>query len=517
MITPPNRTRLGRALSAACICLAVAPPLLAQEDEDPSSESEETTPEADTAGAKDGDAKDGDAKDGGAKDGDAKAEVKAEAAADAPPAQAAAPPDPARDEAVSLVGVERLPGSAYPAPRTRGIEGGSLWLTMHGLQWPYMPEIAGAPAARLGLSGFIWSDVSYAFIDAGLDQDHGDQKRLAVQSRGVLRATPTYSTSSGWFGQGQAELVALGDQLFNSSTGVVGFTDDVWVRIGKWEAFDVTAGRFQGWEIANHYGMGLDLNTLERAGADIQTTSIHPKAAYGLTYFWDRAEGRLGSYALHLYSPALGSLPPNLLRVELLGQFGTGIIGFNALQTNFRPSAILDIGFLKLKGGFEYGKAVPQDQRSEVSMAKNSRNGFGGALQLVFDPYIEGGVAYAKGYETVLGTLTGERDDIASSTVTGISGFVNGRIYGPLILGVGALHSRWENLALDERPGSPTLGQPDIDRQLQFFGAVQYAFWDTFYVKFVGSYADWYHQDRMNPVPFTNKLMGGRLRAMLLF
>lgn len=496
------RSGLGRALSAACVCLAFTPSLLAQESEDSSTEAEETTSEPDTT----------DAEDGNAEDGDAKADAQK---AEAPSAEPVASPDATRDNTVSDVGVERLPGSAYPAPKTRGIVGGSLWLTMHGLQWPYMPEIAGKPAARLGLSGSVWSDLSYAFIDAGFTQD-GDQKRLVVQSRGVLRATPTYSTSAGWFGQGQAELVALGDQLFNSTTGVVGFTDDLWVRAGKWEVFDITAGRFQGWEIANHYGMGLDLNTLEREGANIQASSIHPKPAYGLTYFWDRADGRLGSYAIHLYSPAVGSLPPNLLRVELLGQFGSGVIGFNAVQTNFRPSAILDLGFLKLKGGVEFGKAVPQDQRRDVTKAENSRNGFGAALQLVFDPHIEGGVAYAKGFEDVFAALTGERDDIASNTVTGISGFVNGRIYGPLILGVGALYSRWENLAIDERPGSPHMGEHDFDKQLQAFGAVQYSFWDTFYLKFVGSYAKYEHQDRMS-MPFENKLVGGRLRGMVLF
>jgi hypothetical protein len=211
-----------------------------------------------------------------------------------------APPAPAHEDAAAAVGIERVPGSGYPEPRTRGIKGGSLWMTMHGLQWPYLPARNGKPALRLGISGSIWSDGSYARITSGNrgasgQPDPPHQKRWANQSRAVLRASPTYSTESGWFAQGQAELVALGDQQFNTGTGLMGFTDDLWVRIGKWNLIDITAGRFQGWEIANHYGMGLDLNTLEREGANIQTASKHPATAYGLSYFWARADGRLGS------------------------------------------------------------------------------------------------------------------------------------------------------------------------------------------------------------------------------
>src|SRR6185503_8886774 len=66
------------------------------------------------------------------------------AAAPTPPAPAAPPqapvaPDPA---SVTEVGVQRLPGSAYPEPENRGLPHGSLYLTFHGLQWPYMPAAA---------------------------------------------------------------------------------------------------------------------------------------------------------------------------------------------------------------------------------------------------------------------------------------------------------------------------------------------------------------------------------------
>jgi hypothetical protein len=252
--------------------------------------------------------------------------------------------------------------------------------------------------------------------------------------------------------------------------------------------------------------MGLDLNTLERDGARILTQSIRPKDAYGLTYFWDRADSRLGSYAVHVY-------PTDFLRFELLGQIGAGKVTFAAVQTNVRPSAILDFGFVKLKAGVEYGKADQQEDRTNGS---RSRNGFGVALQGVFDPYVEGGVAFARGFEDHVDELTNKRNDATSNTVTGISGFLNARIYGPLLIGGGALYSHWVNLTKDERPGSPHFGEYDFDRQIQTFGALQYSAWDTFYVKFVGAYAHWRHQDRSS-TPFANKMMSGRLRLMVLF
>lgn len=496
MTSQRNAYARGLGLPATLVFLALSRPILAQEagpDEGADAATTTSEPEGATAPADE---------DGATADG----EVEADAAVEPPkPAPVTTPPDPAREEAVAHIGVERLPGSAYPAPRVRGIKGGSLWMTMHGLQWPYMPEIAGKPALRLGLSGSIWSDGSYARTESGLAPETPGQKRLAMQSRGVLRLTPTYSENSGWFVQGQAELVAQGDQLLDTANNVMGYTDDLWVRVGKWNLFDLTVGRFQAWEVANHYGMGLDLNTLEREGATIEAQSIKTKAAYGLTYFWDRADGRLGNYALHFY-------PLDILRFELLGQFGAGNKLGQAIQTNLRAAAILDLGFVKLKAGYEYGDAVHQrDENKENS----SRNGFGLAGQFVLDPYIEGGIAFSRGYEDF--TDQNEVHLLArSNTVTGVSGFLNGRITGPLILGVGALYSNWENLSIDERVESPTRGEYDFDTQLQAFAAIQYSMWDVLYVKFVGSYANWEHQDRSS-TPFTNKMYGGRLRFMILF
>lgn len=417
-------------------------------------------------------------------------------------------PDPAREKAIAAVGLERLPGSAYPAPKVRGIKGGSLWFTMHGLQWPYMPDVAGAPGLRLGLSGSVWSDGSYAKITAGFPRI-SDQKRWANQSRAVLRLTPTYSTKSGWFAQGQAELVAQGDQVIEA--GRLGSTDDLYVRVGKWNVFDITAGRFQAWEIANHYGMGLDLNTLERRGAYLQEADKAPADPYGLSYFWDRRDGRLGNYAIHVY-------PTNFLRGELLTQIGGGIPGMNN-QVNFRPSGILDFGFIKVKAGYEYGNTRPIRNHDEV-LSYSTRNGFGGAVQLVLDPWIEAGISAARGYEDEVNNQ-GVLNEAASNTATSFGGFINGRVINDFILGAGAFNSYRETVATDKRvypDGTPypTFGDPDRNRQFQAFFAAQYSFWDTFYIKFVGSYAHFRLIERSS-TSFRNTMVGGRLRLMVLF
>ena len=122
--------------------------------------------------------------------------------------------------------------------------------------------------------------------------------------------TPTYNAANGWFAQGNAEFVVHGDMQPDPLTKTLGSTDDLYVRVGKWNVFDVTVGRFQGWEIANHFGMGLDQNTLERQGAWIVTgQAARPTDGYGLSYFWDRQDNLLGAYAVHVY-------PTKYLRAE---------------------------------------------------------------------------------------------------------------------------------------------------------------------------------------------------------
>src|SRR5690606_35437644 len=144
-------------------------------------------------------------------------------------------PEAERDKAVSFVGIELLPFKSffpegYPV---RGITNGSMWRNFQGLQIPYMPKIDNKPSLRIGVSGYIWNDLSTAHIDADerlAESNVNDQIRWTTQTRGLIRFTPTFNASNGWFAQGNAELVLSGDMTADPSTGVLATTDDLWVR-----------------------------------------------------------------------------------------------------------------------------------------------------------------------------------------------------------------------------------------------------------------------------------------------
>ncbi len=448
------------------------------------------------------------------------ADADAEAEGDGPTTKADAGSggsgDAKRDEAVMLVGVEQLHGSAFPAAQVRGIKYGSLWRTFHGQQWPYMPEIGGKPGTRIGISGGIWNDLSNAKITVDkslLGSNIFDQDRWTTQSRGVLRLTPTYNAGDGWFVQGRTELVAQGDMNANIQTKVLATTDDLFVRVGKWNLFDVTFGRFQGWEIANHYGLALDQNTLERFGASIYagpgTSLPKPTDGYGLSYFWDRKDNLLGGYAVHIY-------PTDYLRAEILGHIGVGDSkdANNPQQMDIRPSLIFDIGWAKVKGGWEYGKASPQDQAPNFK-GRDTKNGFGFAAQFVLDPYVEFGGSFARGFQDILDNL-GQPNLNTSNTVQTFGGFLNASpMYEPVVIGLGAFWNHWEDLRYDLEVG-PRNGKVDTNDQRLLFAAVQYTVWDRLYLKLVAAHAK-NTIDDFSAGQYTNTALSGRFRAEFLF
>lgn len=512
MRTRRNISGLGIALPAALFCLGLTSSAFAQ-DATPPSDAPATAappPPADAAAAPAAaDQPNASAQTNAEATAKAQATVAAPAAPPANPVAALPPGEVEREKAVGFVGVEELPGSAYPEPRVRGIKYGSLWLTMQGYQWPYLPWKPGHASTVLGLSGSLWSDLSYAHITTTKKKNAANLKRWAQQDRAVLRATPTYSTSDGWFAQGQVELVGQGND-FPVSGGQLGQIDDLYVRVGKWNVFDLTAGRFQGWELY-HYGMGLDLNTLERSGADHPTLSIHPPPIYGADFFWDRPNGP-GDYALHFY-------PTNFLRGEVLGQIGT----FGGLNTTaVRPVAILDLGIVKLKGAYEYGKNIPQAAHAHQ---RERRNGAGVAAQFVLDPWIEGGINFAEGF---LDTINDQAVPVpASSTTTrSVGGFVNAHIISSLILGFGIDFTHWEDLKKNGNQTTangardPNFGKVDTADVFNTFFAIQYTLWERYYIKFVGSHGNFRNNDEgesPSANAFSNTELGGRLRFMMLF
>lgn len=509
MTSRRNGFGLGVALSLASFCFSYTSPALAQDPAPPSGD----TPPSDAPAA---DAKPADAPAGAPAVEPVKEPEKV--AETVKPPEPLPPPTPTtasgtsveREKTVSFVGVEMLPGSAYPSVQTRGIKYGSLWLTFHGQQWPYMPLIEGGPGIRIGFSGSLWNDLSNVHINADdrLEKSSiNDQNRWTTETRGVLRVTPTYNAKDGWFAQGNAEFVVHGDMTINLNAGGLASTDDLWVRAGKWNLFDVTVGRFQGWEIANHYGMGLDQNTLERSGAWIISSSLpKPTDGYGLTHFWDRQDQLLGGYALHVY-------PTKFLRAELLSHVGQGGNTSSPYQLDFRPSAIFDMGWVKLKAGWEYGKAIPQDKKANV---RDSRNGYGFAAQFVINPWVEFGGSFARGFVDKL-TKDSIPDMEGSTTSQTFGGFLNASPgYEPLVLGFGAFQNKTEDFRIDQSAG-PHQGKVDTNDQFQIFGAVQYTLWERLYFKFVLSHASNHVESYKTAGIYTNNSLGGRFRVMLLF
>ncbi|HYQ18192.1 MAG TPA: hypothetical protein VEQ58_20600 [Polyangiaceae bacterium] len=425
------------------------------------------------------------------------AAASSEAAAPEPAAPLSAPVDATGDVAKNdaFFGVELLPGTAFPQDRVRGIEGGSLWMTFPGTQWPYMPKRPGDPKMRLGFSGSAWVDTSYRSVKAGLAPNDPNLAQWVQQSRFVLRATPVYSLGNDWFVQGQAEFVANGEESNPRPQNVID-TDDLFIRFGKWKVFDITAGRFQGWELY-HFGMALDQNTYERIGA--RSGQQTPVQIYGVTNFWDRPAGS-GDIALHWY-------PTDYLRGELLGQLGN-VGGDNSLGV--RPTGIFDLGWVKVKAAYEYGKRAPQQ---EDAKSKTIVKGYGAAVQFVLDPYVEFGGNIARGLVDFTNTMGG-LDLGASTTTTSYGAFANGRIIKDLLLGVGLNYTYLEDLKQN-----PSTGKVDNKKHTQMFGALQYRLWERLYIKGVVAYSEAGFNPLADQIPkvFANKMISTRLRLQLLF
>jgi hypothetical protein len=421
-------------------------------------------------------------------------------------AQTAAP-EPKESQAPPSIFVEELPGSAFLRPRVPGLVGGSLWLetSAWATQWPYVARTG------VGISGSAWVDTGYEQIKSS-SLTHADTVFQLQQGRALLRLTPTYSTGQ-FFVQGQAELVANKDQSVSQAGGGVVDTDDLWVRVGRWNVWDLQFGRFQGWEIY-HLGMGLDLNTLERHGAT-DSAFADPVDFYGVTYGYYRANG-VGNVGLHLF-------PTDFLRFELLGHVGFET-GLNTIGG--RPTAVLDIlgGIIRVKVGGEYRSGHALRSTSDPATGakidgpeKLVQSGFGGAIQVILAPAVEFGVNAAQG--TVDHTSsTGSVDAGGSFDVRSFGGFANLSIGGiarqdglkDLLLGLGADYTTKKDISM---PNTTNL------TNLQAFGALQYLFGGQLYVKLVAAYdrGTWEHVQNDTGPKVVNKMLSARVRVMYLF
>lgn len=448
---------------------------------------------------------------GAARAGD-EADPFAENPPEAVPSKSGVAPAPASAPATSAANispgiVEQLPASAYPEPYTRGLYGGPLWLDMQGLQWPYLPKTS------VGISGYGWFDGNYRLIRSGNTNIPPHTQEILDQGRFVLRVTPTY-VSGTWFVQAQAEVVANSNQYNYQGTngaidGVVA-ADDVWIRTGDLQSWDVTVGRFQAFDVYP-LGMGLDLNTYERLGAYDPVSSGGPNGPsavnqlYAADFMLYRpAFPKVGNAALHLY-------PTRFFRIELLSQFGNNgsrnIVGG-------RPAVIFDVGWLKLRGALEYlyQWAIDSDPK-----AVDTHKDRGGAVsaQVVFAPFVEAGLNFGYAVSDVSDAHSHGANLGSSGNKLSAGGFIDiaplPRVLPNLLIGGGGNYTTFHDLQADSE------GNNERWTNLQAYVAVQYLFYRQLYFKMVGGYAKSHYENQATGYPYDDDMFSLRVRMQYLF
>jgi hypothetical protein len=419
---------------------------------------------------------------------------------------------PAGSEANFPTGlVERLPASAYPEPVIRGLYGGSLWLDMQGHQWPYYSRIG------VGVSGYGWADTDFKRTRIGDTGQSPHTTQLFEQGRFALRLTPTFSNGS-WFVQAQAELIGTLDTVTAPDAKVVASTDDLWVRTGHWNKWDVTVGRFEAFSVY-HLGMGLDLNTDERIGA--YDGNNNPPQPYMASFLLYRPVGP-ANLALHLYPGGFVSggdflaaiLRP--MRLEVLGQWGndgsSNVLGG-------RGALIYDLGYVKFRAGGEYKWRFPVDPAPMLHNDYRER-GFAGSIQFVLAPYIEFGPNIGRAITDVFTPLTRQQDgsylpDTGQSGDTwSYGGFVNIRPFiNDMLIGGGANYTKFTNLHRND-----VTMQYDQVSNTQFFVALQYLVHHQLFVKVVGAYAKSHFLPAFSTMsPYDDDMFSARVRLMYLY
>ncbi len=324
-----------------------------------------------------------------------------------------------------------------------------------------------------------------------------------------MRVTPTY-TNGTWFVQAQAEIVANTDQYNVQPAPSVVAADDVWVRTGALQQWDVTLGRFQAFDVYP-LGMGLDLNTYERQGAFDPAFTGSPNgynavpALYGADYLLYRpAAPKVGDVALHLYQ-----IRP--LRFELLGQFGSdGTENYLGV----RPAAIFDLGWLKLRGALEYQYKFAEDPAATAKNTINNRGG-AGSVQFVFAPFIEFGVNVGYAVIDVDDAHAGGPDKGLSGNRFSVGGFVDvapaAGALPNLLLGAGGNYATFHNLLVDQEDNY------ESSKNTQVFVAAQYMFYRQLYLKVVGGYAKSHFENQATTTPYDDDMFSVRVRALYLY
>lgn len=439
----------------------------------------------------------------------------------APGGEAPSPTAQASSSFLEHMGPDTFPG------RLRGLYGGSLWLepSFHGLPWPRNTRTG------IGVSGTVWVDGGYEKIVRGdLTQSPTPNSTFYFhQGRALLRITPAY-VSDRLFIQGQVEWVGNLCQGEGSTAGICSYagtftTDDLWIRVGQFNLWDLKVGHFEGWEVY-HLGMGMDPYTSERVGAVMSgqnaNTGLEAPAVYALNFLHDRAnDGQAVAYtALHFY-------PLEFLRSELLFKAGNNKFqlentegGTSYNYWGLRPTAIFDVGWIKLKVGAEYQKRTATTQTLSADFPRSKKDpveervdkGLGASLQFVVDPAVEVGLNATIGsrHETNVQMI-----EIPEGSFTRIStgGFANLRFADGWLAGIGGNWTLMTN-SFKQTPESAN----DQVGHLQGFVALQYLLLRQLYIKAVFGYA----QAKFQPsdagvATWSNSMYSGRIRLTYLY
>ena len=139
--------------------------------------------------------------------------------------------------------------------------------------------------------------------------------------------------------------------------------------------------------------------------------SAYPISYYGLTDNEFRPQGAAGNLAFHYY-------PLPFLRFEILGMAGS--LSGPTIAT--RPVAIIDFGWLKLKGGVEWQRITGQNV---TDRQRRPSKGVGGAIQFVFEPHVEFGLNAAQGTVVSIDMTWQGHADRDPYTRTSYGGFAN--------------------------------------------------------------------------------------------
>ncbi len=319
--------------------------------------------------------------------------------------------------------------------RLMGLPFGSVGFNPHGLQMDYRDT-------GLVISGDTWIDTGYRSFKSEPKVVGVDEDKFLQEGRFNLRVTPTFTFDKHWFIKAQAEILAHaqeipGRQLLD--------TDDAWLKIGYWDLFDFQVGRFEAWEVY-HKGLGLERDTLEDLGATPPEGSdpVPNVDIYEVNFMLYRQD-EPGQLAVHFY-------PLDWMRFEVAGLVG---VRNNDEILGWRPAAILDFGFLKIKAAGEF--VDTKDPSVDDDLKREERAGVGGGIIGILNGIVEGGVSGAIAKTSVRNQL-GNINREASYQATSVGGFLNARFealssaLAGTMIGFGANYSQQSNEDCGLRP-----------------------------------------------------------------